>query len=61
MIDEYELNPENYIQNSNSNKNKLKGLINVNYNFEQQKSLPKKKWDQTVLFVFEINYVKANR
>jgi hypothetical protein len=43
MIDEYELNPENYIQNSNANKNKLKGLINVNYNFEQQKSFTKKK------------------
>jgi len=42
MIDEYELNPENYIQ-SNSNKTKLKGLINVNYNFEQQKNFPKTK------------------
>ena len=49
MIDEYELNPENFIQNnSNNNSNnktttKLKGLINVNYNFEQQKTFPKNK------------------
>jgi hypothetical protein len=47
MIDEYELNPENFIQNkynnSSNNKTKLKGLINVNYNFEQQKTFPKNK------------------
>ncbi len=44
MIDEYELNPENFIQNNNNKTTtKLKGLINVNYNFEQQKTFPKNK------------------
>ena len=36
MTDEqYELNPENFIQ-TQTNAKKPKGLINVNYNFEQQ-------------------------
>ena len=42
MTDEYELNPENFMQANNSKK--LKGLINVNYDFEQQ-NFAKKKLD----------------